>query len=278
MKKVLLATTALVVSAGFAHAEINFSGSANAGFKYNEGNTGDELTLHYELDFGISGATMTDSGLSVGASIDLDAEIDSATGDANTNDVKDPEVFISGSFGTLTVGDVDVATDGQGIPDAGFDGIGLDDDADGGRVVGSANMHYSYTVQDFTITASYHTVNDDYGLLLQYSGSSFSVGLGYADDDDGDDAFTLDGSVEFGAVEVEAIYTDNSGSGDHYGLSVAYDAGDTDVVFVFGDDDGSDADFGVGASYDLGGGVSLAGAIGSVDSNFVADLGINMSF
>ncbi len=300
MKKVLLATTALVVSAGVAQAELNLSGSANVGVTYDESRTTDELRLQYEVDFGVSGATMTDSGIAVGASIDLDSAIDSATGDPATTTVDtgtatgsteidpgitDPEIFISGAFGTATFGAVDVATDGQGIPDAGFDDIGLDDAADGGRVVGSANIHYTYTFQDFGIVLSYHTILDDYGILLQYNGPTFSVGLGYADDDDGADAFTIDGAVTLpgisqgGDVTVEAIYTDNSASGDHYGLSVAYDLGATNVVAVVSDSDAStDTTFGVGASMDLGGGVSVAGAIGSVDGDFKADFGITMSF
>ncbi len=283
MKKVLLASTALVLTAGVAAADVSVGGSANFGLKYDGGATGDNTTLHYEVDFGVSGSGTTDSGLAFGASIDLDAEVDAASGNPNTNDVKDPEVFISGSFGTLTVGDLDFAVDGFGIADAGFDGIGLDDDAESLRAAGGAvaNVSYEYVFGDVALLVTYHTVEDDLGLTVSYSGGNFSAGLGYQEDDStGFSTITLVGDVSFGDVTVGGIYSDWSEDASAYGIDVIYSMGATSVTFVYGDTDvaGDDADYGIGVAYDLGGGAELAGAIGSVDSETKADIGLNLSF
>ena len=57
MKKVLLASTALLLSAGFASAQsIELSGSANAGLKYDEDDAGEEVTVHNEVNMVISGS------------------------------------------------------------------------------------------------------------------------------------------------------------------------------------------------------------------------------
>ncbi|MEL6168797.1 MAG: porin [Pseudomonadota bacterium] len=288
MKKVLLASTALVLSAGVAAADLSLGGSANFGLAYDDSRTDDELFLKYELDFGISGATTTDSGLAVGASIDLDQQIDSTTGNPTNEDDEgpsDPEVFISGSFGTLTVGDVDFAVDALGISDAGFDGIGLDDDAEALRDAGGAvaNVQYEYVFGDVSIIVTYHTIEEDFGLVGEYDGGTFSVGLGYQTDESTDEnTVTLVGDVSFGDVTVGGIYSDWSGDATAYGIDVNYSTGPLTVTAVYGvlDIDGvdNDDDFGIGIEYDLGGSVSLGAGLGSVNDATVADFGINMSF
>ena len=162
MKKLLIASTALVASAGFASADVTLGGSANAGVKYNGGWETKSTRLHYEIDFDVIASGTTDGGLTFGASVDLDAEISSASGQPNNNPVKDPEVFISGDFGTLTVGNLDVAADDIGMKDVGFDGIGIDDAIDNIIVMGTdnivpgteykaeANASYRYTAGGFT--------------------------------------------------------------------------------------------------------------------------------
>ena len=279
MKKVLLASTALIVTAGYAAADVTLSGSANFGVNYDESRTTDEVRLTYEVDFGISGSGTTDGGLSFGASVDLDAGIDSDTGDAVGTLVSDPEVFISGAFGTLTVGDVSVATDPFGISDVGFNGIGIDDGADSLLVQGSANVLYQYTFGQFAVDVSFHTINEDYSVIGVYSTSMFDIGVGYAEDDDGDDAITVNGSVNIAGLNIGGVFTDASGGLESYGADVTWsDGGALSVTAAVGDVDGQDVAFGVGASYDLGGGASLGAGIGSANDNVVADFGINLSF
>ncbi|MFT7509157.1 MAG: outer membrane protein OmpU [Sulfitobacter sp.] len=279
MKNLLIASTALVASAGFASADIALDGSANMGVKYNAA-AANTTTIHHEVDFGISGSGTTDGGLTFGASLDVD---DQNGDDGNVND---SEVFISGAFGTLTVGSVSAATDGFGSADVGFDGIGVDDDAEGIKNAGgTADAHFKATFDALTITVAGHSTNGDASIALGYKMGDFSASIGHSDNSGlgGNRAATsiqLGGT--FGAVKANAFYTDGSGSvtTNGYGVDFGYTMGATTFTIAYGDTDaaGDDADYGIGAAHSLGGGATLAGGVGSVDGVSVADFGINLSF
>ena len=94
----LLATTALTLSAGVAAADVSLSGDARMGLIYD----GDDiqLTSRARVSFTLSGET--DSGLAFGASFRADN-----AGAANGNTaMTGGNVFISGDFGRLAMGDV----------------------------------------------------------------------------------------------------------------------------------------------------------------------------
>lgn len=115
MKKLLLATTMLVGTAGFAAAEVTLSGDARMGI-VNDG-TDTTFTSRARVAFGLSGET--DGGLSFGASFRADNAAGAAAGTAGS-------VFISGAFGKLSVGDVDgaaLAATGD-LGGVGFTGLG----------------------------------------------------------------------------------------------------------------------------------------------------------
>ena len=117
MKKVLFATTALVASAGIAAADMSLNGEAKV---YLDNTGSGDTFLVTDIDFGVSGKLETDNGLTFGASIDLD---DTDASDEN-GIVEDAEIYVKGSFGQITFGDVAQATDAIGLPDIGVDGIG----------------------------------------------------------------------------------------------------------------------------------------------------------
>ncbi len=286
MKKLLIASTALVASAGFAAADVTLGGSANMGVKYSSAGlpSGNNTALHYEIDFDIKGSGTTDGGLTFGASVDIDQQITAASGNETAaQGITDPEVFISSEFGTLTVGSVDPATDGFGIADVGFDGVGVDDDAESIKNANTtANVHYTVTFDAFTLAAAMHTVSNDYSAMLKYDFGDFDAAIGYArDNSTGDSAATLDVNSTFGDISVGGFYTDGTGTlANGYGVDFTYTMGATKIIVAYGDTDaaGDDADYGIGAEYNLGGGAVLAGGVGSVDSNTVADFGINLTF
>jgi outer membrane protein OmpU len=103
MKKVLFATTALVATAGVASAEVAVTGWAEMGIF---GGTGMETQFFTDIDvlFRMSGET--DNGLTFGAGVDLDEN-----GAFSVNDDGGAFMFVSGNFGTLTMGDTDGALD-----------------------------------------------------------------------------------------------------------------------------------------------------------------------
>jgi len=98
MKKLLLASTALVLSAGVAAADVALSGDARMGLLYNGDDV--QLTSRARVIFTLSGET--DSGLAFGGSFRADNAGGAANGSAGS-------VFISGDFGKLSMGDVDSA-------------------------------------------------------------------------------------------------------------------------------------------------------------------------
>lgn len=281
MKKVLLATTMLVATAGFAAAEVKLSGSANMGLKYAENGytaSGDDIGAWYEIDVDLVGTTETDSGLTFSASMDLDFN-------ANTSsDITDPEVSVSGAFGSLTIGAVDPGSDNLtiGLADPGFDGIGVDDIAEALYVSSAADALYMYSVSGFTVALStdVNGGSDNYSIGLGYATDAYDVALGYDDDGVGDAAITLDGSYKFGAATVGAMYTDKNDD-SAYGVEASYAlAGGITLSATYAKSEigGVDADgFGIGAAYDLGG-ATLAGAIGEVADETVADLGVSFKF
>ncbi len=111
MKKVLLATTALVGLAGAAAAEVTISGSAEMGIVGGGVNatngSGGETQFFNDVDIKFTLTGESDSGLSFGAVVDLDE----AGNLGNEFDNQGTSVFISGAFGTLTMGDTDGAID-----------------------------------------------------------------------------------------------------------------------------------------------------------------------
>lgn len=214
MKKVLFATTALVASAGFASADIALSGSAQMGVQGGDGDAVTQFVQDIDVTFTLSGETP--GGITFGAAVDLDEN----AGAVGTDDAG-VSIFISGDFGTLTMGDTDGGFDAGmqevniGSPGsinddetshAGYNGNnGLDGTFDG------QILSYSYSVSGFTITGSIEqddgrtiarpfgtpddgVANDGleadevYGIGVSYAGSfgggSYTVGAGYQSTDD----------------------------------------------------------------------------------------------
>ncbi|MEM1129080.1 MAG: porin [Pseudomonadota bacterium] len=111
MKKLLLASSALVLTAGYAAAEVTVNGDGYFGVIYAEpdgvytnGQDGDDTNwaFVYDLDFQFVGTGETDGGLIFGASVDAD----DAAGAQGTQGFEG-EIFIQGDFGKLSMGDVD---------------------------------------------------------------------------------------------------------------------------------------------------------------------------
>lgn len=113
MKKVLFASTALVAFAGAAAAaEVTISGDAEMGIV--GGDAYAETQFFQTFDITFSGRGTTDGGLTFGANVDLTE----AGGNEDALDDNGFDVFISGAFGTLTLGDTDGAMD-WALTDAG---------------------------------------------------------------------------------------------------------------------------------------------------------------
>lgn len=200
MKKILLATTMLAGTAGFAAAEVTLSGSAEIGVWSSP--AGDlQFWQEVEVVFGLSGTT--DGGLEFGASVDLD---EAAKTDSDGTDDDGFTVWVSGAFGKVTMGDTDGALD-WAVADqysltsladdhtthvAVFNANGLDALPVLGRAVGQDGqiVRYENTVGDFGFALSLEQVGNGatggetiWGVAGKYAvdlgGTTLNVGLGH---------------------------------------------------------------------------------------------------
>ncbi|MCA1336228.1 porin [Pseudooceanicola marinus] len=264
MKKILFATTALVATAGYASADITVTGGANMGVKYVEDRAAGETFLYNELDFNIVGSGTTDSGIEFGASIDLDASLtdESASQDPGSFD---PEAYVSSGGLTLTIGTLDGVSDPFGLPDIGFDGVGVDDVAEdlmGGAlgVKSGANVMVSYTFGDYNFAAA-HDGDDNWGVSFDGSVNGFTFGIAYEEAND----ITFDSVTFFGTtfptetIDVKSTWLNLGYSFDAFTVGAFYVDMDIDMTEIgyFGDPDvdlgsSSEEGYGLSASYTAG--------------------------
>lgn len=182
MKKVLFATTALIATAGIASADVAITGSAEMGVVGGSGTAPTQFFQDIDVTFTLSGET--DGGITFGAAVDLD-EI-SGNSDAADNFAEDGGVaiFISGDFGTLTMGDTDGGFDaGMQEVNIGSPGSIADDETSHAGYLGNSGLDglydgqilsYSYTISDFTITGSVE-MDDGNAPVGQFSTSPFAT-------------------------------------------------------------------------------------------------------
>ncbi|WP_071674428.1 porin [Nioella nitratireducens] len=319
MKKVLFATTALIATAGVASAQgVTLSGSAEMGIyggdMINFGTgvvTARNTQFHTDIDVTFTMSGTTDNGLTFGASVDLD-ESDgagavgaSAAFAANTQGGE--TIFLSGNFGTVTMGDTDGAFDwamnevpgGPGslqddeTSHAGFNGnAGLDGTYDGqilryDNTFGAFGIAVSAEIDDTTGAAQGDPV---IGIGLRYNlnlgGSDMEIAIGHqqtstaANVDSSVTGISLDTTISglnvglnYSVMQNDAWVDDQS----HVAIGVGYSMDAISFGLNYGvyDNLGGVAandrnGIGFSAGYDLGGGASLLLGYGYSEVNIGA--------
>ena len=210
MKKLLIASTALVATAGMASADITISGHAAAGIYSGLGNadavtvavaavaataatstavetlgsnaiptsaetfSGDGVYSNAGVDFTMTGAT--DNGISFSASVNIDAGTEIDAGDfeldgADGGTAGLGSVSMTGSFGTLT-----------------FDDGGIDNLYNGDYT--SADVSYSTTVGAISLSVAHDTagVAQANSMSAAYSASGMAFTLAASEDTNGTSA------------------------------------------------------------------------------------------
>lgn len=282
MKKILLATSILAATTGFAAAEVTLSGDARMGLVYNGSDV--NFSSRARVKFTLAGET--DTGLSFGASFRADQALagvnsagDELTGIGAIGNTRmgSGTVFISGGFGKLEMGDVASAGEAAlgDLSGVGYTGLGDFSDipyinGDGAQLGQGTGALYSYSASGFGFymglfdgddgshtSEGSGTEDTGYSVGVSYGTDAFTVALAYlnnGEDDDatvaganvGEDEIILGGSTTFGAATLKAYYADFGDYADmskSYGLSVDY-ALDAVTLTAFArrDEDGTNAE------------------------------------
>ena len=240
MKNILLATTAIALTAGYAAADVSYSASA----KLSYGNFGEEdtagTTYGYSdtFDFVVSGSGEA-GGVAYSASMTIDENSDSNSLGA----------FSMSSNGLSYTYD---ANDIGGLETA--NGNGLDEAAGDWKIAYAANGFSAGYEVDADIEGRYLTT-------LSYSGNGITLGLEVSDDDGNNAADLLTTSTADDADE-SAINT----------VSIGYTMGAMTISYDVDDQD--DQDYDAKVTYTLGDTVLSAGTDES-ESHYA---GISTSF
>jgi outer membrane protein OmpU len=208
MKKILLATTMLAATAGFAAAEVTLSGDARMGVINNfvtgvDGNDDTAFTSRARVTFNMSGES--DSGLSFGASFRADNSNAASAGRAGS-------VFVSAGGFTVSMGDVDgaaLAAVGQ-VAGVGMTGLG-----DNNELIYVANGGLDGIFGEGDDITARAGLTSDPSVLVQYTAGDLSVygsvtNPGYSVEGFEGDAYALGAAYTMDAYTFSVGYEDLS--------------------------------------------------------------------
>ncbi|MFZ5708946.1 MAG: porin [Pseudomonadota bacterium] len=317
MKKVLLASTALMMVAGAAAAEVTISGSGRAGLVYTDDNNPatQDTTVSYRLRFNVDASKETDSGVKLGGRIRF--QDGGGSGEASFSAAY---VYAESGGFRVEVGNANTAYDSAalmynseiGYLDRSFgDPQGTFFSFSSGGYTGTPDrvgVYVSYSAGDLNVQASAvdpdqtasstATTETEVGVSASYKFGAFTVAAAAAMDGGGiagNDNYYVGGEYAVNdATNVGLQYFDNGDTngaapGDVGQQVTLY--GNTKLAggvvlgaYIANNDQlgnipgGQDTSYGIGAGYDIGG-ATVAGAIHQgYDGNTTADLGIKFSF
>ena len=271
MRKVLLATTALVAIGGVSAASADISVTGSSSFNYVTTNGGAEAAedrdVNTQVDVGIKASTVLDNGISVSATLAFD---EASSGQGADGD--DAGMTISGDFGSLGFG---------GIASASLGAMATDVTADEGMDLAA----------DYTNPTDEHVPNMDISYAMP-AVNGLSVMLGMVDgDDDKTGGTTKDGSgfgvtyAMSGSMPVTINYTSYSTGADatdvsSFGAKIV--AGGATIIAAV-NETGTFTGTSVGATYAVSDALTVQAFTGtgekSDDSDFESELsGVGLTY
>ena len=317
MKKLLIATTALVAGASAAAADVTISGYGRFGLQYIEdrggiGSDEENTQIASRLRMNIDATTETDVGVTFGARFRIQHDSGESAGEdgGETNRAR----FSVGYEGfNVQVGNVDTAADSVALTygsEMGFDDnsfgdsqggfFAYDSDTRRGEFTGIAA---TYSVSGVNLYLSYVDTNqesillgeEEIGVAADWTNGQLSVAASYTDNAAGvadDEHIFVGAAYTFGEATVGLNYYDwNEAADDLNQVTIygTYALGATTLRAYVSEIDvpGVDTDtaFGLGADYSLGEGARLSGSVHSgFGDNFGdnqgtrADLGVRFDF
>jgi len=309
MKKVLFATTALVLTAGMAAAEVKLSGTARAGLVYQEdrGPGIKDTQVNYRLRFNIDASKELDSGVTLGGRIRMQSTQNQSGGGAS---LASAYIYAQTSGFRVEVGNANTAFDSMATlynSELGYVGTtqGSYNSVNGGDYASYSSGPYgssqqnrvgifaSYEVGGLVARLSYVTpdqvsenlaegTTEEFGVSVDYTTGAFSVGAGYvanANFVDGVDGYAITGEYALNdttniGLHVVGTSSDVDTVDDNTGVTLY---GTTELsgvglgAFISTDDtDGLEND----VAYGIGASYDLGGATlaGTIQQGFDEDI------
>lgn len=307
MKKVLLTTTALVMTAGVAAAEVSLSGTAGVS-STKVGAAAARITSGVDLNMAVSATA--GNGMTMSATVDLgegelidynddfavDAQYVSNTADAN-------QAVGSSTSPAITLGynGITVVVDAAGVDDL-YDDAQHDDVSvamtvggfattvtmDTDASTGHGSYSVGYTVGDLTATLTGSTdpdttttgavTTDNSGSKIALAYAMGDLSLNASTDDGGDDKSTHTAGFSYAMDAITLSYTMKNASEEgwkDYDTTISYSAGALSASYAT-DEEGVSK---VIAEYDMGGGATLfASSKTTKGTNNFQTLGMNFAF
>ncbi|MFU8882315.1 MAG: porin [Rhodobacterales bacterium] len=308
MKKILIATTALVATTGVAVADVKLSGYARFGAEYNDSAAPgeDDVTTASRLRIQFDATTETDGGLTLGVRQRFQTEENNRNAGGNG-----ARFFATGGGLTIAMGNIigvieaapnlylPTKSAGMGLEGNGFRSLAtntLSNDFDtfygfkwtaysSGGAGAREGVEVSYSMDGIRLDA--HSTDASWALGASYRFADYTVAVAYEEWDsgarDGDSILFLSAGGKFGAFDAAISYADTDYGGvgsEKVSLRAGYKVDDALYVYGFvADEDTVDTAYGLGASYGLGGGASVEGGwTSNQNGDNIVSAGIFFSF
>lgn len=294
MKKILIATTALVATAGVAAADVNFSGYGRFGAVYvdNGTTTSTDVASRFRIQADVSADT--DNGIGLNARMRIQAEENNVAG---TNGIR---FGVTASGFAVNVGNINgvIESTPNLYMSTNSAGTGLEGNGFHSLATNNANGVFGWTAYSSGgsgatngveaiysadgMRAHVHATDRSYGVGASYAVAGYSFGVGYEEADvTGDTVLLLTAGGTFGAVKAAVAYADvtvadvsvtKTSIKAFYGVSAS-----TNVYgFVSAEDAGNAT--GLGISQDLGGASFDAGVTQTAGNTTIASAGLFFKF
>ena len=301
MKKVLLTTTALVMTAGVAAAEVSLSGTMGVGVASQDGA---DYVLHTGVDLNMAVSAASDNGITASATVDLgEGELidynDDFAIDAQSTACGAAQCVGSSSAPAITLGyaGFTVVADKEGVDNL-FDDTQHEDISVAGSAGGisfaatfdmeddASSYKASYAAGDLTVTLT-GTNDDDNGgnaskIAASYVMGDLTLSASMEDEskaDDSEDDNTFGVTYKMDAITVSYTMIDPGGSakdmGDEWDAKISYAAGAMSASYAVDEADVTKLIM----EYDLGGGATAFAS--NKEGTAAADqtaFGINFAF
>ncbi|ODT58963.1 MULTISPECIES: porin [Paracoccus] len=223
MKKALIASTALVMTAGIAAADVTISGYGRTAVNYEEGRStfvDDVLTSQNETQvsarvrLNVHATTSTDQGVDFGARLRLQWD----QGDSGIDRVSPGQIYVTASGFTVAVGNVGTAFDNAGLLYA--------------SEVGLISRSFGNPMGDFYAyeSKSYGANNNRLGVSVEYAVDALKARFSYVDADqtgltDADEEISISVDYDWNDVALSAAALKDGKSidgNDQYFLGAYY--------------------------------------------------------